>query len=274
MNVRVDDDGRRSVQAEVEVPGTPEEVWQAISTGPGISAWFVPSAVEERAGGRVTCSFGPGMDSESTITEWQPPHRFSADSRDNMGPGDPTIATEWIVEAQAGGTCIVRVVHSWFTEKDDWDGQFIGHAYGWLSFFRTLKLYLDQFSGQPSAPAQVMGVSQEPKEPAWASLMSQLGIDGPEVGSRVESSGSAPALAGKVAWAGQPAWPEELLIALDKPGHGIAHFVAHPMDQTYLTLRFYFYGDNATEIANQTQTEWQSWIDERFAFAMPAGETN
>ena len=41
----------RSVAVEVEVPGTPEEVWQAIATGPGITAWFVPTEVEEREGG-------------------------------------------------------------------------------------------------------------------------------------------------------------------------------------------------------------------------------
>ena len=35
MPVKKDASGRRSVEAEVEVPGTPEEVWQAIATGPG-----------------------------------------------------------------------------------------------------------------------------------------------------------------------------------------------------------------------------------------------
>ena len=43
MPVKKDASGRRSVEAEVEVPGTPEEVWQAIATGPGISSWFVPT---------------------------------------------------------------------------------------------------------------------------------------------------------------------------------------------------------------------------------------
>ena len=43
MSVKKDASGRRSVQVEVEVPGTPEEVWQAIATGPGVSSWFVPS---------------------------------------------------------------------------------------------------------------------------------------------------------------------------------------------------------------------------------------
>ena len=35
MSVKKEASGRRSVQFEVEVPGTPEEVWQAIATGPG-----------------------------------------------------------------------------------------------------------------------------------------------------------------------------------------------------------------------------------------------
>ena len=42
MSVKKEPSGRRSIQVEVEVPGTPEEVWQAIATGPGISSWFVP----------------------------------------------------------------------------------------------------------------------------------------------------------------------------------------------------------------------------------------
>ena len=43
MSVKKEADGRRSVQVEVEVPGTPEQVWQAIATGPGVGAWFVPT---------------------------------------------------------------------------------------------------------------------------------------------------------------------------------------------------------------------------------------
>ncbi len=44
-------DSSRSIEVEVEVPGTPEEVWAAVATGPGIGSWFVPSTVEEREGG-------------------------------------------------------------------------------------------------------------------------------------------------------------------------------------------------------------------------------
>lgn len=265
MPVNIDAAGRRSVQAEVEVPGTPEEVWQAIASGPGISSWFVPSEVEERVGGAVTCHFGPGMDSLSTITTWEPPHRFVAESRDDMGPDDPTVATEWIVEARSGGTCVVRVVHSWFASGDDWDAQFEGHTYGWVSFFRVLALYLTHFGGEPSAPMQVVGTAPEPKEAAWAALTAPLGLAGAAVGQRVGTPDGAPPLAGIVAWAGQPAWPEELLVRLDAPGPGIAHLVPHPMGgQIVLTIRFFLYGDAAGEAVARAEPAWRSWMAARF----------
>ena len=64
MSVKVEANGRRSVEVEFEVPGTPEEVWQALATGPGISSWFVPTDIDERDGKPVAVklNFGPGME--------------------------------------------------------------------------------------------------------------------------------------------------------------------------------------------------------------------
>jgi uncharacterized protein YndB with AHSA1/START domain len=47
MSVKKEASGRRSMQIEFEVPGTPEEVWRAIATGPGISSWLMPAEFEE-----------------------------------------------------------------------------------------------------------------------------------------------------------------------------------------------------------------------------------
>src|SRR5688572_18576331 len=107
MPVKKEPSGRRSVDAEAEVPGTPEEVWRAIATGPGISSWFVPTRVEERVGGEIMANFGPNMDSLAKITAWDPPRRLVADNAEDGGPGSPTVATEWTVEARSGGTCVV-----------------------------------------------------------------------------------------------------------------------------------------------------------------------
>jgi uncharacterized protein YndB with AHSA1/START domain len=272
MPVRKDASGRRYVQAEVEVRGTPEEVWQAIATGPGISSWFVPTEVEEREGGAVTANFGPGMDSASTITAWDPPRRFAADSRDDMGPNGPTIATEWIVEARSGGVCVVRVVHSWFASSDDWDEQFEGHEHGWRAFFRILRLYLTHFRGQRGSIIQLMPDAPEPKSKAWDALTGSLRLAGAAVGQRVEAPADAPRLAGLVEHVGEGAFPEELLLRLEEPAPGIAHLFALPMGgQVYLPIRLYLYGDQAPALVAREEPVWQAWLQKRFP---PADEAS
>jgi uncharacterized protein YndB with AHSA1/START domain len=268
MPVKKDETGRRFVEAEVEVPGTPEEVWQAIATGPGVTSWFVPTRVEERVGGAVTANFGPGMDSVATVTAWDPPRRFAADSND-MGPGSPAITTEWTVEARAGGTCIVRVVHAWFTESDDWDAQFEGHEHGWQAFFRILRLYLAHFRGQSGVNVQLMGTASQPTAgEAWTALSERLGIAGAGPGQRVQSAAGAPALAGQVERVGPDDHPE-LLLRLDAPTPGIAHLFALPMGgQVYLPVRLYLFGDQPAAVAAREEPAWQAWMARHFP--MPA----
>jgi uncharacterized protein YndB with AHSA1/START domain len=266
MSVKKDADGRRSVQAEVEVPGTPEEVWQAIATGHGISSWFVPSEVEERVGGTAISHFGPGnsMDSVAAITAWEPPHRFAAET-DELGPGEQPVATEWIVEARSGGTCVVRVVHSWFASSDDWDNQFEGHQQGWQDFFRLLRLYLTHFRGQACSAFQLMGVGPEPKCEAWAALIGSLGLTGAAVGQQIKTAAGAPPLAGLVERVGAPEYPEELLIRLAEPAPGLAHLFALPMGgQVFLLMRIYLYGDQAPTAVAQAEPLWQAWMSAHF----------
>jgi uncharacterized protein YndB with AHSA1/START domain len=263
MTVNKDDSGRRWVQAEVEVPGTPEEVWQAIATGPGISSWFVPTELEAREGGAIAASFGPGMDSASTITAWDPPRRFVADSQD-LGPDAPTLATEWVVEARSGGTCVVRVVHSWFASTDDWDGQFEATEHGWAAFFRILRLYLTHFRGQPCSAFQLMGTAPEPTPEAWDALTGSLGLAEAAVGQRIKTADGAPPLGGLVERVGLREYPE-LLLRVDEPTAGIAHLFALPMGgQVFLPMRLYLYGDRAPAAVARDEPVWQAWMYEHF----------
>ncbi len=273
MSVKKDASGHRSVQVEVEVPGTPEEVWQAIATGPGISSWFVPTEVETDESGtpvKVVSNFGPGMESLATVTAWEPPHRFAADSQD-LGPNAPPVATEWIVEARSGGTCVVRVVHSLFASSDEWDNQLESWEGGWPGFFRLLRLYLTHFSGLRCSAFQLMGVAPEPKAAAWEGLTVPLGLAGAAVGERRTSKDGAPPLAGQVEQVGEGEYPEELLLRLDEPAPGIAHLFAMPMGgQVYLSVRFYLYGDKAAAVVARDEPLWQMWMNEHFAAADPA----
>ena len=261
MPVKKDASGRRYVEVETEVPGTPEEVWQAIATGQGISAWFVPTKLEEREGGDIVLDFGPGMESKGVIKAWDPPRRFVGENSEGMGPGSPTVADEWTVEARSGGNCRVRVVHSWFASTDDWDNQFEGVESGWPSFFRILKIYLAHFRGQPSEGIPLMAMSSESKSAVWNKLLGSLGLARLAEGQRVETAPGAPRLAGIVEWVVDKEH-EELFLRLEEPTSGVAHFLPVAMGgQVCLSVRLYLYGAQARAIAAREAPAWQAWIN-------------
>jgi uncharacterized protein YndB with AHSA1/START domain len=262
MSVIKDASGRRYIQVEVEVPGTPEEVWQAIATGPGVTAWFVPTDI--RDDGTVVSRFGPGMDAVAKRTAWDPPRRFAAESKEWLGPNTPSMATEWIIEARAGGTCLVRVVHSLFAATDEWDDQLESVESGWPGFFRILRLYLTYFKGERCSPVHVMGMSAEPAEKIWERVTNSLGLSSASGGQRCRTSAPAPRLAGLIERVGDDHHPHQLLIRLDEPTPGIAHVFALPMGaQMCVAMRLYLYGDGAAAAAARDEPQWQAWMNER-----------
>jgi len=264
MSVKKEASGRRSIQVEVEVPGTPEEVWQAIATGPGISSWFVPAEFEERDGKpvAVTLNFGPGMESRSVVTAWDPPRMFAKEA-DGWFPGSPPIATEWSVEARAGGVCVVRVVQSLFASTDDWDKQLIGTESGWPGFFRILRLYLTHFRGQRSAMMQFMAPVAGTQADAWATLTAALGLNGVDAGQAWAVPSGVPALGGVVEDISQSSYGA--LLRLDKPAPGTAALYTMKFGGSVMAmLSFYLYGDQAAGTVARETPLWQAWIEERF----------
>jgi uncharacterized protein YndB with AHSA1/START domain len=144
----------RRLELEVEVPGTPEQVWEAIATGPGITAWFARAEVEEREGGAVAFDLGGGVESSGVVTAWEPPHRFVYEE---PLEDEARLASEWLVEARSGGTCVVRLVSSLFGTDAAWDDELGGMEDGWRSYTHNLRLYLTHFAGRPCAPVTVSG---------------------------------------------------------------------------------------------------------------------
>lgn len=265
MSVKTEPSGRRSVQVEVEVPGTPEQVWEAIATGPGISSWFVPTEIEEGDYGRptkVVCHFGPAFQTTAAITKWEPPSRFAAESRDEVTAGPP-LATEWTVEARPAGGCVVRVMHSLTAETDDWNGQLESAESGWPAFFRILKLYLTHFAGQPASAIQAVGVSAEPEVKAWEMLAGSLGISGAGVGEQRTASAGAPPFGGRVEHTNTT--HHDVLLRLEQPTNGIAHVLGYTMGGgVFLSVRMYLYGDQASSVAKRDQPVWLEWMNTQF----------
>ena len=150
MPIKKDETGKRWVEMEFVAPGTPEQLWQAMATGPGNTAWFTKATVDERVGGEIQFDFGTRGTQSGEVTAWEPPHRFAYVER-HWSEGAPPVATEITITARSGDTCVVRMVHSLFTSSDEWDDQIEGFEKGWPAFFAVLRLYLTHFPGQRAA---------------------------------------------------------------------------------------------------------------------------
>lgn len=143
-----DDDPRAvDIDLEVEVAGTPEQVWEAIATGAGISAWLQPTEVEEWVGGRFAFDMaaqGLGVNDSGTVTAWQPPHRFATGGVRWQAAEAPAalLATEWLVEATSGGRCRVRMVMSGFGSGATWDREIQALTEGMRKAMEQLRSYL------------------------------------------------------------------------------------------------------------------------------------
>lgn len=248
MSVITDPPGRRAVQLEVEVPGTPEQVWHAIATGPGITSWFTPTVVEEREGGAIRFDFGNGQESRGIVTKWDPPRRFDYEERD-WAPNAPPCATEITVEARAGGTCVVRMAHSLFTSSEDWDDQLESFEAGWPGFFEILKIYLRHSAGQPSATISVSARAGWSESDAWNALTRALGVPDVRVGQHpAPVAADVPPFGGAVLSVQQDKYQEVRLI-LDRPTSGAALISAFTeKDQVKAAIMLYLYGDRKSVV--------------------------
>jgi uncharacterized protein YndB with AHSA1/START domain len=260
MPLRIHPDGTRALEMALVVPGTPEQVWHALATGPGNTAWFTTATIEEREGGALVFDMGPSGVSRGTVTTWQPPSRFGYVEAE-WAEGAPPIATEITIEGRDNGTCVVRMVHSLFTSSDAWDDQVEGFESGWPGFFALLKLYLTHFVGQPAGMFVHRTTRSTPQAQAWSSLLERLGLHD----ARAEDTRTAP---------GGPEHAPLTLLELRERAterdailrvHGdasglLAIGTYDAGDATGIAVCRYVYGEGAGARARALDAAWSSWL--------------
>lgn len=248
----------RSIDLSVEVPGTPEEVWETIATGPGIGSWFIPMEVDGRVGGEVTMDFGDYGEETATLTAWEPPHRVVFQSG-----GERPLAYEWLVEARDGGTCVVRLVNSGFGTGEEWDGDYDGMTGGWKIFLQNLLLHLTHFRGRRARTVIPTAMVPGPNAAAWSALCSALGIsEGLAKGDRLATAGDGvPALSGTVEGTATTPKVSQYLLLLDAPAEATAFVAAEgDGDRVACSIYLYLYGPAGEAV----EDEWTSWLASRF----------
>lgn len=252
--------------AEVEVTATPAEVWEAIATADGNAGWSFPTEIDGRVGGEVRIHRQPyGGTAVATVVAWDPPHRLVLDEPRSTVPGGDDIgepwATELLVEARSGGTCIVRVVSGFRRHGEAWEEMVDGAAEGWAGALSILQGYLAHFRGQPVAVVDASVALDRPPTDAAAvaaDLIASLGLTGLAPGDRFETPEGTPELSGVVdqvssiglhlhATAPSPALVE--VSGFWMPGSGVL-----------ATVAFRYYGDGADAAVAEHGPEWQRWI--------------
>jgi hypothetical protein len=114
------------IRREVELPATPEEVWDAVATGPGTASWLFPEEADP-----------------NDIVESSRPHRFAVRTE---GEGGSFNALEFVIEARQGGTAVLRYVHSGIFDDESWDTQYDAVNSHTDFYLHTLGQYLEHFA--------------------------------------------------------------------------------------------------------------------------------
>jgi uncharacterized protein YndB with AHSA1/START domain len=245
----------RRLEKIVELDAGPEQVWEAIATGPGISTWFVPHEVEPREGGTVTAKFGSGFDASGRVTAWEPGKRFAYSAADAPADG-PTQAFEFLVEGRDGGGTVLRFVQSGFADEG-WEQEYDSLDKGWDLFFGNLRSYLEHFAGQPARSALTMGFTPGRAADIWPVLHAALGLAGhPAVGDTVTLRPDGPEpITGVV----DIASPEFLGV---RSAHGLHRIGAEGDAGCGVSAYHYFYGEPVDDEA--ITAAWQEWLTRLF----------
>jgi uncharacterized protein YndB with AHSA1/START domain len=139
------------MERSYEVPASPQQVWEVIATADGIASWMAPTQLDPRVGGQVSFDLGD-FTSRGIVTDYTPSTRFAyeepwpiAGRPEEIAPdmaqwfesiGVPLsevyetlplvtpIATEFLIEAGLGGTCVLKVVTSAYGTGAEWENEF------------------------------------------------------------------------------------------------------------------------------------------------------
>lgn len=164
------------VREEIPLDATPEQVWAAIATGPGVDSWLMGQLeIEPREGGRVGLTMF-GQTQESTVTAWEPGKRLAY--RGDAAPDGTFMAFEYLIEARDGGGTVLRMVHSGLLD-DDWEEQYDALSVGDGMYLRKLAAYLKYFPGRVATyNLFTPGPPVADQERVWTAFKEALGLDG------------------------------------------------------------------------------------------------
>lgn len=255
-------------ETEIEVPGTPEQVWRAIATGRGRAGWTFPTEPASGDGDELIIDrepFAPAV--TAAVTSWDQPHRLGYTE---PVPGAPTpLATEILVVARSGDSCVVRVVCGFADVGDEWEDLVESAVEGWRMTLLVLRAYLRHFAGRPARSMDLITmIASAPAgraAPADA-LFTRLGLpaDDRAPGRRFTTATDAPELSGVV----EAADAGYLLLRAEEPYPALIAISCFRMGMDLpisinLMGRVYDAPDEAR--LDRRRSQWRTWLNSQAA---------
>ncbi|MFI6610789.1 SRPBCC domain-containing protein [Streptomyces sp. NPDC050507] len=165
---------------EQYLPVPPDQVWNAVATGPGNLGWLYPMEIEPRVGGKVTRG-------DATVVAWEPPHHFAVRATQEGGFSN---TLSYRVESSDGVTSHLRMGIHWVHNGvvDDawnWDAK-TDVAEKYVDFHQhALAEYLRHFAGRPAVYVRAQRPEPTADPADFAALRRHLGLaDDAAVGDR------------------------------------------------------------------------------------------
>jgi uncharacterized protein YndB with AHSA1/START domain len=239
------------IRREVDLPATPEDVWEAVATAAGTAAWLFPQGeFEGRVGGKTADG--------STIEAWDPPNHFAVRYE---GEDGYVNALEFVIEGRGGGTTVLRYMHSGVLTQD-WDNQYDAAAAHTDFYLHTLGQYLEHFSGRTvtyigDAPGGVNGPASSAAPGSFGALLRALELDGASVGDAV-----APEVDGAGSLRGVVDYLQPQFAGI-RTDDGLYRFFGRDAYGAPVGLQIHLFDDGADKDA--VQARWQAWLNGLYA---------
>jgi len=223
----------RRIEAEIPLEATADEVWDAIATEAGLTAWLFPMDPAPDENGQLA---------DGAVLRWEPGRGYAIKAE--------TAVFEYLIEAQDGGSTVLRFVQVGF-DGDDWEAEYEATARGWDLYFHTLQVYLSAFNAEPATYVVAEGPEWSGTPEAWQKLRDTIGG---AVGDKVELDVyGLGTVVGEVDYDG----PSHLGIRTD---HALLRFHDRSLLGMPVALGHHYYGTG--QDAKRLEDAWQSWLTE------------
>jgi uncharacterized protein YndB with AHSA1/START domain len=237
---------------EITLDATPEQVWAAIASGPGVDSWLMGSnEIAGHVGGRNRMSL-LGFANESTTTAWEPGRRYAFRSDDN--PDGTFMAFEYLIEGRDGGATVLRYVHSGML-GDDWEAEYDGLRKGTMMYLLKLRAYLSHFEGRATTYTLFLpGAPVADQATVWSAFLDVFGLTKPEGVARVAVEGLPP-VEGVVEFASEPVY---LGVRTPSGMYALIHGY-----RDAVVVAYHDFGSGLDE--GTVAAAWQDWLTSTFS---------